>query len=195
MKDLQKLNEFVSLENQEQAVRLQENLGKQNFQEDIKKVFESVSKSFNDVSEGVTKTITESSNSNNKALENLNNKLLEIKIDRGILATYLMSPLSKISNPEKKSQFTILKEHNSNRVNDSLIKNTIPITLHGNMLIFRDTVNEIELKRDLLKMIAKKNNNVDLASLSDKELMYDFSREMNFDVKALVENPLEIVLL
>ena len=27
-------------------------------------------------------------------------------------------------------------------------------------------------------------NNVDLASLSDKKLMYDFAKEMNFDLKA-----------
>ena len=42
---------------------------------------------------------------NNIAIENSNNKLLEIMNDRGILATYLMSPLSKITNPENSSQF------------------------------------------------------------------------------------------
>ena len=60
---------------------------------------------------------------------NLNNKLVEIMNDRGILATYLMTPLSKITNPENTSQFKLVKDHNSKRVNDSLIKNTIPITL------------------------------------------------------------------
>ena len=33
-------------------------------------------------------------------------------------------------------------------------------------------------------MITIKNYNVDFASLSDKKLMYDFAKEMNFDVKA-----------
>ena len=33
-------------------------------------------------------------------------------------------------------------------------------------------------------MITNKNYNVDLASLSDKELLYDFAKELNFDLKA-----------
>ena len=33
-------------------------------------------------------------------------------------------------------------------------------------------------------MITNKNYNVDLASLSDKKLMYDFVKETNFDLKA-----------
>ena len=37
------LNELVSLENQVKTVRLQDKLGKQNFHEDMKKVFEPVS--------------------------------------------------------------------------------------------------------------------------------------------------------
>ena len=52
------------------------------------------------------------------------------------------------------------------------------------MLTFRDTGKEFELKEDLLKMITNKNFNVDLASLQDKNLMYDFAKEMNFDMKA-----------
>ena len=185
VENLLKLNKLVSLENQVQAVRLQDKLGKQNFHEDMKKVFETVTKSNKHVSEEVTKTITETSNNNNKALENLDNKLLEVMTDRGMLATYLMSPLSKITNPESNSQFILIKDHNSNRVNDLLIKNTIPINLHGNMFTFRDTGNEFELKGDLLKMIANKNYNVDLANLSDKKLMYDFAKEMNFDATGL----------
>ena len=55
------------------------------------KVFEPVTKSIKNVSEEVTKTITESSIKNNQAIENLNNKLLAIMNDRGILASYLMS--------------------------------------------------------------------------------------------------------
>ena len=38
--DLEKLNDLVSLQNQEKALRLQDKLGKQNFPEDMKKVFE-----------------------------------------------------------------------------------------------------------------------------------------------------------
>ena len=89
--DLENLEELVSLESQVKAVRLQDKLGKQNFHEDTKKVFEPVTKSLENTSQDITKTITETSIKNNQAIENLNNKLLEIMNDRGILATYLMS--------------------------------------------------------------------------------------------------------
>ena len=111
--DLEKLNETVSLENQVKAVRLQDKLGKKNFHEDMKKVFEPLTESLEKTSENLTKTITESSIKNNKAIENLNNKFLEIMNDRGILASYLMSPLSKTTNLEISSQFKLVKDHNS----------------------------------------------------------------------------------
>ena len=128
--------------------------------------------------------MTENSIKNNQALENLNNKLLEIMNDGGILASYLLSPLSKITNPQNTNQFKKVKDHNSNRINYLLIHNTIPITLHDNLLTFRDSNIEFEIKGDLLEMITNKNYNVDLASLSDKKLMYDFAKEMYFDAKA-----------
>ena len=176
---------MVSLESQVKAVTLQDKLGKQNFQENMEKVFELVTKSLENTSQDITKTITETSIKNNQAMEKLNNKLLEIMKDRGILATYLMSPLSKITIPEKASQYKLVKDSKSNRVNDLKINKTIPITLYNNMLTFRDTGKDFELKVDLLKMITNKNYNVDLASLQDKKLMYHFAREMNFDTKAL----------
>ena len=110
--------------------------------------------------------------------------------DREILATYLMSPLSKITNPENTSQFKVVKDHNSNRVNDLLMKNKIPITLHGNMLTFRDTNKQFELKGDLLELITNSKFNVDIASLSDKKLMYDFAKEMKFVTKAVGNKPI-----
>ena len=176
---------MVSLQEQVKVVRLQDKLGKQNFHEDWKDVFEPVTKSLEKTSGNITKAITESSIKNNEAIGNLNNKYLEIMNDRGILASYLMSPLSKITNPENTSQFKLVKDHNSNRVNDFLIKNTIPITLYNNLLTFRDTGKEFELKGDLLKMITNDNYNVDHASLADKKLMYDFAKEMHFDMKAV----------
>ena len=94
-----------------------------------------------------------------------------------------MSPLSKITNPENSSQFKLVKDPNSNRVNDLLIHNTIPITLHDNLLTFRDTCKEFELKEDLLKMITNNNYDVNHASLSDEKLLYEFAKEMNFHVK------------
>ena len=183
--DLEKLNELVSLQDQVKVVRLQDKLGKQNFHEDMKNVFEPVTKSLENTSENLTKAITETSIKNNLAIENINDNLLEIMNDRGILAFYLMSPLSRITNPENSSQFKLVKDSSSNRVNDLKINNTISITLYGNMLTFRDTNKQFELKGDLLEMITNSKFNVDLASLQDKKLMYDFAKEMHFDQKAV----------
>ena len=105
--------------------------------------------------------------------------------DRGILASYLMSPLSKNTNPENTSQFRLEKDHNSNRVSDLLMKNKIPIILYGNMLTFRDSGKVFVLNGGLLERITNSKYNVDLASLQDRKLVYDFAKEMNFDAKAV----------
>ena len=154
--DLEYLSELVSLENQVHAVKLQDKLGKQNFHEDMKNVFEPVTKTIKDVSEDLTKTMLITSKENNMALRNLNNKLLEIMNDRGISASYLMFPFSKITNSKNCSQFKIVKDSSSNRVNDLLMHKTTPITLHDNLLTFRDTGKIFELKGDLLKVITNK---------------------------------------
>ena len=182
--DLEKLEELASLQNQVKAVRLQDKLGEQNYHHKSEKLFEPMTTAIKNASENLTKSITESCKENNLAIENLNNKLLEIMNDRGILASYLMSPLSKFTNPENTTQFKLIKDSTSNRVNDLKINKSIPITLHNNLLTFRDTNKQFELKGDLLKMITNKNYNVDLASLADKKLMYDSAKEMHFDIKA-----------
>ena len=128
--------------------------------------------------------MTETSKENKKVLENLKKELLEMMNDRGISATYLMSSLSEINNPENSAQIKLVKVSNSNRVNDLLKHNSIPITLHDNLLTFRDTNKQFELKGDLLKMITKKNYKVDHASLSVKNLMFDFAKEMHFHINA-----------
>ena len=151
----------------------------------MKKVFEPVTKSLESTSQEITKTIAETSLKNNQAIENLNNKLLENMNDKGILATYLMSPLSKITNLEDASQFKLVKIPSSNKVNDLKINKTIPITLFGIILTFRDTGKKFELTGDLLEKITNSKYKVNLASLADKNLMYDFAKEMNFDLKAV----------
>ena len=82
--DLENLEELVSLQNQVKVVRLRDKLGKQNFHEDVKKLFETVTKSLENTSQDITKPITETSIKNNQAIGNSNNELLEIMKDRGI---------------------------------------------------------------------------------------------------------------
>ena len=81
-KDLEKLNKVVSLESQVKAVRSQEKLGKQNFYEEMKKLFERVTKSLEKTPEDLTETITETYIENNKTIENLNEKILELMNDK-----------------------------------------------------------------------------------------------------------------
>ena len=95
--------------------------------------------------------MTECSITNNQALENLNNKLVDRMIDKGIIASYLLSLLSKITNPENTTQFNLVKDSSSERVNDLLMHNRIPVTLYNNLLTFSGTDKEFKLKRDLLK--------------------------------------------
>ena len=125
--DLANLNELASLQDQVKVVRLQDKLGKQDFHEDMKKLFEPITKSLEITSQDITKTITEPSMKNNQAIENLNNKLLEIMNDRGIITSYLLSPLSKIFNLESTTQFKLINDSTSDRVNDLKINNSLPI--------------------------------------------------------------------
>ena len=120
----------------------------------MKKSFEKVTKSHENTSQDITKNLTENAIKNSKELEILKkNKILEIKNDRGLLASYLMSPLSKIVNLESTIQFKLGKDSSSNRVNDLKIHNSKPFTLRDNLLTFRDTRRVFEIKGDLLEMI------------------------------------------
>ena len=74
LKDLQKLNETVSLQNQVKVVRLQDKLGKQKFHEDLKKIFEPIFKTLENTSENITKTITETSTKTTKQFQILMKK-------------------------------------------------------------------------------------------------------------------------
>ena len=86
VEDLQKLEELDLLKNQVQDVRLQDKLGKQNFHENTKKLFVPL-----------TDTIKNTSQNN-----------------RGLLASYSMSHLSRITNPETTTQFRLVKTSSSN---------------------------------------------------------------------------------
>ena len=63
----------------------------------MKKVFEYITKTIKGTSQDVTKIMTETFKEKIKTLLNLNDKLFNILNDSGILASYLMSPLSKIT--------------------------------------------------------------------------------------------------
>ena len=142
--DLENLNELVSLKNQVKASNLQDELGKK-IHDDMKKVFEPDTERIKDVSQDVRKAITVTLEENDKVLANLNDKRLEKMKERGILASYLLSPLSKTTNPEHTFQYTLPEDPESCRVSDVLINKTFPVTLYDNLLTFRDTNKKSEL--------------------------------------------------
>ena len=181
--DLENLNELVSLQDQVKVVKLQDKLGKQNFHENMKKVFEPVTKSLESTSQDITKTITENSINNNKAIENINEKILQLMNDKGVITPYLASSLVNLFKPENKSQFRLKKDLNSTKMNDFLINKGIPVTLVSNLLIFRDSNKSFKLEGDLLETITNYDFNVDHSNQQDRKLIYEFAKEMNFNIK------------
>ena len=99
---------------------------------------------------------------------NLNDKLSEVLIDRGVLESYLLSLSYKVTNPELTSQYKLVNDPDSNRVNDLLINETKPIIVFDNLLKLRDTDKKLQLEGKLSKMIFNKNYKVDFAHLLDQ---------------------------
>ena len=182
--DLQKLNDAVLLQNQVQEVRLQNNLGDQNYHEDINKFFKPMTDELKNTSEKITRTLTENSINNNKAIENLNEKILELMNEQGMIASYLVSSLVEVFKKDSKSQFRLRKDPNSTKLNDFLIHGTIPVTIFSNMIVFRDSNKSFRLEGDLLKVITNYKFNVDHSNPQDKKLIYQFAKEMKYDTKS-----------
>ena len=67
----------------------------------MEKVFEPVTKSIKDPSKNVRKVMMVSPEEIIQTIADLNENVLDILNDRGIMASYLVSALSKISNPEQ----------------------------------------------------------------------------------------------
>ena len=102
-------------------------------------------------SQNLTKTITETYINNNKAIESINEKVLELTNDKGMIASYLASYLVNFFKPENKSKFRIIRDLNSTMMNDFLIDGGIPGTLYSIMLFFRDSNKSFKLVGDLLE--------------------------------------------
>ena len=71
---MEKFEDLASLQNQVDELRLQDKMGKQNYNEDMKKLYEPLPDTIKDTSRDITKTMTETSIKNNKALEILNDR-------------------------------------------------------------------------------------------------------------------------
>ena len=181
--DFEKLKELATLQNQIKAVKLQDKLGKQNFHEDMKKLYEPLTDTIKNVSENITKTISETSIKNTKAISELNEKVLDLMDEKGLIAPYLASSLVDLFEPEKRSQFRLKKDPNSPKTNDFLINGGIPVSLYCNMITFRDSNKSFKLDGDLLETITSYDFNVDHSNQQDRKLICEFSKEMKYNIK------------
>ena len=181
--DLQKLNDLFLLKNQVQEVRLQDKLSEQKYHEHAKKLIKPMTDAFKDTSDNLTKTITEKSINNNKAIENINVRILEMINDKAWIAPYLVASLVSLFKPENKSQFRFKKYLNSSKMNGFLINEGIPLTLFSNMITFRDSNNSFKLDGDLLETITNYDFNVSHSNPKDQKLIYEFGKEMTFNIK------------
>ena len=185
IEDLQNLNEPVSLQNQVKVVRLQDKLGKQNVHQNMEEVFEPLTDTLKKTSENISKSITENSMNNNKAIENINEKVLELMNDKGMIAPCLAGSLVEVFKSDNKSQFRLKEDPDSTKINDFLIHGNIPVTIFSNMITFRDSMKTFKLEGDLLKVITNYKFNVDHSNQQDRKIIYDFAKEMNYDTKSI----------
>ena len=103
--DFKNLEELSSLPDKVEEVLLQDKLGQQNFHEYTKKIIDPVIDAIKNISATLTKTLIESSFRNNQALEILNEKVLVLLNDKGVIAPCVPPSLVKLFKPENKSQF------------------------------------------------------------------------------------------
>ena len=137
----------------------------------MKKVFEPVTKLPENTSEDITKTITETSIKNNKTLEILNEQILELMNDKGMIAPNIASSLVNLFTPENKSQFRLVTDFISTRMNGFLINASVPVSLYSNMLNFRESNKSIKLDGDLLKTMTNNKVNADNSKLQDGKII------------------------
>ena len=140
-----------------------------------KKIFEPLTDTNQKGSENLTKTITETYIKNNKAKENLNEKVLELMNDKGMIAPYLASSLVNLFRSENESQFRLLKDFNPTKMNDFLINGGVPVTLFSKRLTFRDC--NKSFKVDLLGTITKYDFNVSHSNPEDQKTLSEFGKK------------------
>ena len=112
-----------------------------------------------------------------------------------MIAPYLAFSSVNLFRPRNTSQFKLIKYHNSIRLKNFLINTSVPVTLVGDMLTFRDTNKSFKVDGDLLKTMTKYKFNFDHSNPQDPKLIYEFGKEMKFNVKQVGRKILRMNLL
>ena len=74
-----------------------------------------------------------------------------------MIASCLLSPLSKNTSLEHTSHFKLVRDPHSNQVNDLSKNKTMPVNVYDKLLIIRDKNKKFELEGYVLKMITTEN--------------------------------------
>ena len=101
--------------------------------------------------------------------------------DISMTAPYLASSLVNFFKPEKKSQYNLIKDHTSIKMNGFLINGGIPVTLYSNMLTFGDSNKSLNLDGDLSETMTNYDFNVSHSNPQDQKLNYEFGKVMKFN--------------
>ena len=68
-------------------------------------------------------------------------------------------------------------------MNDFSINEGIPVTLFSNMITFGDSNKSFKLDGDLLETMTNYDFNVDHSNQQGRKLIFEFAKEMNFNIK------------
>ena len=98
--------------------------------------------------------------------------------DYGLIAPYLVSSLVNLFKPENKSQYKLIKDQNSIRMNDFLTNGGIAVSLYSNKLTFRDSNKTFKFDGDLLETMTPYDFNVNHANPQSQKSIYEFGGEM-----------------
>ena len=99
------------------------------------------------------------------------------------MTPYIASSLVNLLKPENKSQFRLIKDQTSIRVNYFLINGGIPVSLNSKMLTFKDSNKSFKLHGDLLETITNYDSKVNQSNPQDQKMIYEFGKELKFDIK------------
>ena len=99
--------------------------------------------------------------------------------DKGLIDSSRIEVLKS----DNKGQFRLIKDLNSNKPNDFLVIEKVPVTIFINMLTFRDTNKVFKLEGDLYKVITDYKFNVDNSNKQNRQINYEFGKERKYKLK------------
>ena len=180
--DLKHLEEFDELQLKVKEVRLVENLGKQGYHYDTRKLLQPITKALTDTNQKLLEEVK----SNTKAIENLNEsnkfvKILESMNKNEVIHSSLIRPIAKLVVPKNKSRFPLLDDPGSDNWNDYKM-NGEKFTLYDDKLLFSDTGLFFTLKGDILSM--KTDYDFKKSESPDAKQINNLLDEMHFNTRA-----------